>query len=167
MSKEFNVLENVMDQIKQGKIKIRPKGYYVIGSILTFIGTIFSIVSSSFLFGLLRFSMRAHYGRGAQYKIDSAISNFPWWIVILAILSLSLGIWLIKKYNFSYKIKPVFLIVSFVFAILISGIAIDLTGFNESLYRRPQMKNFMDKYPRYQKEFFRQIKKPMNFYHRF
>ncbi len=167
MSKELKIVENVMSQIKQGKIKIKPKGYYIIGSVLTFIGTIFSIVTSSFLFGLLRFSMRSHYGRGAQYKIDAAIGNFPWWLFVLAILSIILGLWLIKKYNFSYKIKPVYLILIFIFSVFISGLAIDLTGFNDALYRKPQMKNFMDKYPRYQKDFFHQIKTPKNFYRQF
>jgi hypothetical protein len=167
MSKELNIAKNVMSQIKQGKIKIKPKGYYIIGSILTFIGTIFSIITSSFLFGLLRFSMRSHYGRGVQYKINEAISNFPWWIFILAIASIALGLWLIKKYNFSYKIKPIFLVLIFISSILVSGVAIDLTGFNDVLYKKPQMKNLMDKYPRYQKDFFHQIKTPRNFYRQF
>lgn len=167
MSKELNIAKNVMSQIKQGKIKIKPKGYYIIGSILTFIGTIFSIITSSFLFGLLRFSMRSHYGRGVQYKINEAISNFPWWIFILAIASMALGLWLIKKYNFSYKIKPIFLVLIFISSILVSGIVIDLTGFNDVLYKKPQMKNLMDKYPRYQKDFFHQIKTPRNFYRQF
>lgn len=167
MSKELNIAKNVMSQIKQGKIKIKPKGYYIIGSILTFIGTIFSIITSSFLFGLLRFSMRSHYGRGVQYKINEAISNFPWWIFILAIASIALGLWLIKKYNFSYKIKPIFLVLIFISSILVSGIVIDLTGFNDVLYKKPQMKNLMDKYPRYQKDFFHQIKTPRNFYRQF
>jgi uncharacterized membrane protein YdcZ (DUF606 family) len=167
MSKELKIVENVMGQIKQGKIKIRPKGYYIIGSILTFVGTVFSVTTSSFLFGLLRFSMRSHYGRGAQYKIDTAISNFPWWLFILAILSIILGLWLIKKYNFSYKIKPAFLVLIFIFSVFVSGIVIDLTGFNDSLYRKPQMKNLIDGYPGYQKDFFHQMKPPVNFYRNF
>jgi hypothetical protein len=167
MSKELKIAENIMGQIKQGKIKIRPKGYYIIGSILTFAGTVFSIITSSFLFGLLRFSMRSHYGRGAQYKIDTAISNFPWWLFILAILSIVLGLWLIKKYNFSYKIKPALLVLIFIFSVFVSGIAIDLTGFNDALYRKPQMKNLIDRYPGYQKDFFRQMKPPVNFYRNF
>ena len=150
MSKELKITKNIMEQIKQGKIKMRPRGYYVLGSILTFLGLVFSVAVSTFLFSLLRFSMRTQYGKGIQYKIDTAISIFPWWLMILGIISLVLGIWLIKKYNFSYKIKPVILIIAFILLLFLSGWILDLTGVNDVLYKKGHMKNIFQKYPKHQ-----------------
>ena len=86
-------------------IKIKPKIYFIIGSILTLFGSISAFIVSIFLIGLIRFSLRTHLGRGAEYKLDQMLSTFPWWIIILTILSLIIGIWLIRKYDFSYKIN--------------------------------------------------------------
>ena len=146
MSEELkNITENVMNQINQGKAKMKPKIYFVIGSILTFVGLISSIIVSIFFVGLIRFSFRSH-GPMGQYKFDQMISNFPWWIAILAILSLIVGIWIIKKYDFSYKKNPLFIVIGFVLMVLAAGWLIDTTGLNDILLHRGPMKGMMRGY---------------------
>lgn len=147
MSKELkNITENVMNQIHQGKIKMRPKMYFIIGSILTFLGSISAFIISIFLVGLIRFSFRTHLGRGAQYKLDQMLSSFPWWLVIFTIISLAIGIWLIRKYDFSYKIKPWIIVAGFVLAIIIAGWTIDTIGLNDAMMHRGPMKGMVNGY---------------------
>ena len=147
MSKELkNITENVMGQIHQGKIKMKPRLYFVVGSILTFLGAISAFVVSVFLVGLIRFSLRTHWGRGAQYKWDQMLSDFPWWIIIFTIISLGIGIWLIRKYDFSYKIKPWFVISGFILIIVTAGFLVDKMGLNDTLLHRGPMKETMNKY---------------------
>lgn len=147
MPKELkNITENVMNQIHQGKVKMKPKIYFIIGSILTFLGSISAFVVSMFLVSLIRFSLRTHWGRGAQYKLNQMLSNFPWWIIIFTIISLAIGIWLIRKYDFSYKIKSWIIILGFILIIIISGFAIDLIGLNNKLLHRGPTKGIMNKY---------------------
>ena len=56
MSKELKeITSNVMGQIHQGKVKMRPKVYFVMGSLLTFLGLVFFFTTSVFLVGLLRY----------------------------------------------------------------------------------------------------------------
>ena len=144
MSEELkNIEEKVMMQIYQGKIKIKPRIYFVIGSILTFIGLVSSIITSVFMFGLLKFSLRIHYGRGAQYKLEQMLLEFPWWIIVLAILGLLLGIYFIRKYDFSYKKNPLVIIIGFILAILLAGWFIDAVGLNEILLHSGPMKGIM------------------------
>jgi len=144
MSEELkNIEEKVMMQIHQGKIKIKPRIYFVIGSILTFIGLVSSIITSVFMFGLLKFSLRIHYGRGAQYKLEQMLLEFPWWIIVLAILGLLLGIYFIRKYDFSYKKNPLVIIIGFILAILLAGWFIDAVGLNEILLHSGPMKGIM------------------------
>ncbi len=143
MSKELkNITDSVMNEIHQEKVKMKPKIYFVFGSILTFIGLVSSVVISIFLFGLARFSLRTH-GPMGQYRFDQILSYFPWWIIVLAIFSLILGIWLIRKYDFSYKVKPWIIIMGFVLAIVIAGWFIDSIGFNDVLFHYGPMKGIM------------------------
>ena len=146
MSTELkNITENVMGQIHRGKIKMRPKIYFIIGSILTFIGLVFSIITSIFFTGLLRFSLRTH-GPMGQYKLEQMILNFPWWIAIMAVIGLVLGIWLIQQYDFSYKKNPLIIIMGFILAVVFAGWVIDMTGLNDTIFRYGPMKWMMGNY---------------------
>jgi hypothetical protein len=139
MSKELkNITNNVMDEIHQGKIKMKPKIYFILGSILTFIGLISSVIISIFLFSLIRFSLRTH-GPMGQYRFDQILSYFPWYIVILAIFTLILGIWLIRKYDFSYKIKPLGFFIGFILIIVATGYFLDMTGLNDTIFHYGKM----------------------------
>jgi len=147
MPKELKDITNtVMNQIHQGKIKMKPKIYFIIGSILTFFGLISSIIVSIFLFGLIRFSLRSH-GPMGQYRFEQIVSDFPWWIILFAIISLIIGVWLIKQYDFSYKKQPVMIILGFIVTIIITGWVIDMTGLNDNLIRKNgPMKGMMRNY---------------------
>lgn len=127
-----------MNKIHQNKIKMRPKVYFIIGSLLTFIGVVFSLFTSVFLVSLIRFSLRSH-GPMKAYRLEQLISNFPWWTVIFAIAGLFIGIELLRRYDFSYKINFKFIVVGVFFAIVIAGWLIDMTGLNNTLMHRGHM----------------------------
>jgi hypothetical protein len=146
MSKELkNITENIMDQIREEKIKMHSKIYFAIGSFLTFIGLVSSVIVSIFLVGLVRFSLRAH-GPMAEYRLDQIISNFPWWAVIVAIAGLIAGIWLLRRYDFSYKIDFKIIILGFILTVIIGGWVIDIIGLNDLLVRRGPMQGIMKQY---------------------
>jgi uncharacterized membrane protein YdcZ (DUF606 family) len=149
MSKELDKInkieDNIMNQIHDGKIKMRPKSYFIFGSILTFIGLVSSVIASVFLFGLIRFSIRSH-GPMGSYKFEKMLSNFPWWALLLAIVGLIAGIWLLRKYDFSFKVNFKAIIVLFILAIMIGGWIIDSTGLNDKLIQRGPMRGVMRQY---------------------
>jgi hypothetical protein len=146
MSKELkNITDNIMDQIHDKKIKMRPRIYFVLGSILTFVGLVSSVVISIFLFGLMRFSLRSH-GPMASYRLDQILSSFPWWAPILAIVGLVVGIWLLRKYEFSFKVNFKVIIIGFIFAVIVGGWIIDSIGLNDVLIRRGPMQGMMRQY---------------------
>jgi len=139
MSKELtNISAAVMNKIHQDKIKMRPKVYFVIGSVLTFVGLVLSIISSIFLVSLMRFSFRAR-GMMAEVRLEALMEQFSWWAPVLAIISVGLGVWLLKRYDFTYKINPAVLIAGFVLAVIVAGLVLDLTGLNDVLFARGPM----------------------------
>jgi magnesium-transporting ATPase (P-type) len=146
MSKDIkNITEDIMNQIEQGKIKMKPRVYFIVGSILTFIGLVSSLIVSIFLFGLIRFSLRTH-GPMGEYRLDQIMSNFPWLTIVFAIVGLVLGVWLIRQYDFSYKIKTWFVVMGFILAVMVAGWVIDSVGINDTLFQRGPMRGMMSNY---------------------
>jgi len=146
MSKELKDLTSVvMDKIHNKDIKMRPKIYFIAGSVFAFVGLIFSISTSVFLVGLLRFSLRSH-GPMGEYRLDQMISNFPWWTAVVAVLGLVIGVWLLLQYDFSHKIDSKILIAGFVLVVIVSGLVVDALGINDSLLRQRRTQGMMRKY---------------------
>lgn len=147
MSKEVkDIGDNVMEQIHRGTLKMRPKIYFVIGSILTFIGVVASIATSIFSIGLIKFLLRSN--GILNHKLDRMVSIFPWWVLVLAVVGLVVGMILIRKYDFSYKIDLKMAIVLAILAIVVSGWLVDALGFNELLARKGLMRGMMQNIPR-------------------
>jgi len=146
MSKELkNITDNIMDQIHDKKIKMRPKAYFILGSILTFVGLVSSVVVSVFLVGLIRFSLRTH-GPMGSYRLDQILSSFPWWAPVLAIVGLVVGIWLLRRYDFSFKVNFKVVIIGFILAVIVGGWVIDSIGLNDLIIRRGPMQGMMRQY---------------------
>lgn len=134
-----------MGEIHQGKIKMRPRIYFIIGSALTFIGVVLSILSIIFLISLMRFTFLAR-GPMGEYKTEELLSHFSWFGPIFAILGLVIGIWLLQRYDFSYKINFKVMVIGVVLAVIIAGIILDMTGVNDVISRRGPMQGMMRKY---------------------
>lgn len=134
-----------MDQIHDKKVKMRPKMYFIAGSVLTFVGLVSSVVISVFFVGLIRFSLRTH-GPIASYRLDQILSSFPWWMPVLAVVGLITGIWLLRKYDFSFKVNFKMVVIGFILAIIVGGWIIDSIGLNDVLIRRGPMQGIMRQY---------------------
>lgn len=128
-----------MDQIRKGQIKMRPRIYFIIGSVLTFLGLTFSIFTSVFLISLFKFSWRT-YGPMADYRVDRMLSIFPWWLLVIAIMALIIGIWLIRHYSFSYKVNFKLIIIGFIVTVLLVSWLIDLTRIDDNLMKHRPMR---------------------------
>ena len=145
MPKELkNITDSIMGEIHHGNLKMRPRLYFIIGSTLLFISLVLSALSSVFLFGLIRFSLRSH-GPMGQYRFEQLLESFPWWAVVSAVLGLIIGLWIIRKYDFSYKINFKIIIIGFVAAIIIAGYLVDAIGLNDVFFRQGCMNRIYGK----------------------
>jgi hypothetical protein len=140
-----NITEDVMSQIHRGQVKMRPKWYFVAGSLFAFIGLAASIIASVFLLSLIQFVLRSH-GPMGSYRLDQMLAAFPWWAPVLAIVSLALGVVLLRRYDFSYRKNFLLIAVGFVFAVLVAGFIIDRTGLDDAWLNRGPMRGMMRQY---------------------
>ena len=138
---EIEISKNVMEKIRSGEVKMHSRWYFVLGSLALLAGVVSSVIVATFFVSLTSFALRAH-GPGGAYRLQEILASFPWWAPILALVGLGLGIWLLKKYDFSYKRNFVLIIVGLLLAILIAGIAIDYLGLNDTWMKRGPMRQY-------------------------
>lgn len=136
MSAPLNdITKQVMGRIHTEHIKMRPRWYFVLGSLATFVGLVMSILASVFLLSFIKLSLRGG-GKMAEYKMDELLSHFSWWGPIVALVSLLLGIWLLRQYEFSYKKNFALLAIGFVLAVVAASFILDMSGLNEVMLQR-------------------------------
>jgi len=132
--------KEVMSGVVSGKINMKPKWYFVTGSVLMILGIIATTVVTSFLINLTIFLINK---QGPGYgRLTTMFESFPFWIPFLAILGIGVGILFLRKYDFSYKKNFVVIIIGFITSIIIAGFVIDRLGLNNIWSRRGLMKGF-------------------------
>jgi hypothetical protein len=143
MSKEVENISNaVMEKIAKGQIKMRPKLYFILGSIFVFAGLIASSLTAIFFFSLTRFMLRTH-GPMGQFRLEQLLSSFSLWVPLIAVLALICGIILLRRFDFAYKKNFWYFIIGFVLAIITTGWIIDLTGLDDIWLKRGPMRGMM------------------------
>lgn len=140
-TKKVDLNQEIMTKVKAGKISMKPRWYFVLGSSLLFFALVILIVMAVFSFNLTLFILRRQ-GPMHLWRLEMLVSNLPLWIPILAISALWGGIKLLKKYDFSYKKNFLLIIAGFVLAIILAAGVIDGLGFNEFWSKKEPMRRF-------------------------
>lgn len=140
---KINIENKIMEKVLSGEVKMKPRWYFILGSILSFTGLVGLIIGSVFLTNLTLFLIRKQ-GPGTG-RINMMLDSFPVWIPLLAILFIVLGIWMLKRYDFSYKKNFPKLIITLVIAIILSALTINLLGLNEIWSKRGPMRRFYNR----------------------
>ncbi|NMC51592.1 hypothetical protein GYA54_02595 [Candidatus Kuenenbacteria bacterium] len=144
-NKEIDLKEKIMERIKSGEIKMKPRWYFVFGSLASAAGLVSILVVTIFLVNFAIFSLRTNgYMRG--YKYDQIIASFPWWALVLAVFGVLLGVVLLKKYDFSYKKNFSTIVLSLLVSLLIAGLLVNFLGINDVFARKGMMKKIYKRY---------------------
>ncbi len=130
----MNIQNDILDKIKSGELKKRPKIYFVLQTALVILGTIIllavSVFSVSFIFYLLRASNLRFlllFGR-AGFLLFLFI--FPWAHVLVAlVLTIIIG-WFLRRYSFAYRKPFLYLPVLIIAIITVLSIALHLIAFH-------------------------------------
>ena len=134
-----------MARIEHEHIAMKPKWLFALGSLAMGIGVAGSAIVAVFLVSLISFSLRTH-GPMGDIRFQQLISNFPWWAPIVSFAGILIGIWLLRKYDFSYKRGFVTIALIFIFGIIASGFLIDYLGLEALWSRRGPMQRFYERY---------------------
>ena len=97
-----NIKTNIIKKIKNQEIVMRPRWIFYFGSALSVLGITLSSLLALLSIQLLRFRL-THPRIGAARKLDFVLSSLPWYVPVLAVVGLTLGYLLLKRYDFSYR----------------------------------------------------------------
>lgn len=136
-----DIEKNIMTKVRSKSITMKPKWFFVLGSVSLFMGLIGTFIVGTFLTNLTFFLTRQH-GPMGQWKLEQMLNSFPLWVPLIAIAGIVLGILFLKKYDFSYKRNFLLIILGFVASILISAFILDYTGLNNLWMMRQPMRRF-------------------------
>ena len=142
---ERNLEKTVMAKITAGTINMKPRWFFVLGSVSMMFGLVSASIGAIFLINLIFFLLRQH-GPMGEWRLQLMLESFPWWILLLALGGIVSGIYLLKKYDFSYKNNFSLIVGVFVVAIILAAFLIDLTGLNDFWFRREPMRKFYQRY---------------------
>jgi hypothetical protein len=135
-----DIEKKVMGAVSSGKLKMKPKWYFVLGSVLMSTGLVFATISAVFLTNLTFFLANK---RGPGYgRLTMMLTSFPLWVPVLAVTGIVLGIIILRKYDFSYKKNFLGIVILFIGLVIIAGLLIDRLGLNEVWATRGTMRGF-------------------------
>lgn len=137
-----------MEKIEKGEIKMKSKWYFILGSLILFVGAVATTTFSIFFLNFLFFLMRKHYGPMYQYRLQMMIFQFPWWLLIFAILGLLMGIRLLREYDFSYKKNFFYIVFGYLFVVIVSAFLIDYLNLNHFFYGREWRRFYLKEQPK-------------------
>lgn len=133
-----DIKEPIMQQIRSGRVTMRPRSYFLIGSVLTFTGLVLTFLSTALLLSILYLSVREG-GRVHQYKLETLHELFHWWLPIVALVAFGFGIHLLRRYEFSYRINFAWVTILSLVAVVVASALFVGSGAYETLLQRGPM----------------------------
>ncbi len=144
--KNNDLSKKVMQEIKRRGVTMRPRLYFVGGSILLGLGLAGAIITSTFFLNLFVFHLRVR-GPLAYLQLGPPgvlifMTTFPWAILLVSVVGIAAGLTLLKRYEFSYKKNFLVLAIVLIVVIAVLGFLLERVGFNERVAPHPPLRRF-------------------------
>ncbi len=132
--------QGVMDQIQSGRVHMHQRTYYialaalgsVVAALLAFASSYFMSIATLWL----RIDAATGEAYGAKRNLASMIEAYPWWSLILGLLSLGLLICMIRKVGNLYKVRLLYLIPAIILLFAIIGLALSYSPIPDMFNRQ-------------------------------
>ncbi|MDP2934688.1 MAG: hypothetical protein Q8N59_02920 [bacterium] len=150
--------ENILEQIKSGKIKMRPKVYFILRPIIFVFLLIIVTVAVIYLISFMFFAMRINGGAfvfsfGFQ-GIWSIVRSLPWALILVALFFIVLLEMILIQSDFVYRRPILYSFFALVILLLIGSFFLNRTHFHTNLFfanREGKLPVFGPLYTRYGK----------------
>ncbi len=139
----INIEKSVMEKINSEKITMRPRWYFILGTVLSLVGLVGSGLVAVFLTNLTIFLLKQHGPNGA-WRLQQILESFPLWIPLLAVVGIVGGVSILKKYDFSYQKNFKSIVLMFISAILLVSFFLSYTGLDNLWMRQGPLHRFYE-----------------------
>ena len=127
---------SVMDQIKSGKVHMKPRAYYWLLSLVTISAVVLAGITMTYLSSIVFFWLRVvtadTMAYGARANLNDAITSFPWWALVAAAVMLYVAVSLVRKQGRMYKHKTSSIVAVIVAGAIVLGFVLSLLNIGNS-----------------------------------
>lgn len=124
-----------MGEIRSGRIRMRPRIYFIVTSLTLLTALASTVIVATYSIGLIHFMLRSHGPFGA-IRWEQLRAEFPLWAIPVSLGSLIAGIFLLRRYDFSYKYHFSHIAMLFIAGVLLLGIVSSFFGPGQGFYCR-------------------------------
>jgi len=135
----------VLEEIKKGRIKIKPKYYFVLKTLIFAVAALLAFTFTIFLISFITFVLR---GRGSWFLphfgwpgIKIFLISFPWILALAALFFVVILEILVNHFGFSYRRPLVYTTLGAVIVVVVAGICIDSTQLHTNALRSASQSN--------------------------
>lgn len=138
--------EKISNIIKQRHVHMRPRAYFVIGSVLLGAGLVASLLVAVFFVSVIIFRLRTNapfmylQNHGG---LSPFLGNIPWVPFIIALVGISGGILIMKKFDFSYRHAFLGIAGGVILSIGVVGLIVDTVGLPEQAEKIRPLQPFL------------------------
>ena len=135
---------SVMDQIKSGKVRMKPRAYYVALSVASVGAVILAGISiaylSSIMFYWIRIQTADTMAWGARANLNESIASFPWWAALLSLALLEVAVFLVRRHGRMYRHKTTTIATIVIVSSILLGFGLSL--FDVGTSHTPNQQNY-------------------------
>jgi len=139
-----HIAEKVLGKIKKGKIKMRPKMYFVLGAILLVLGFFLLVLLVPYLVSLIVFSLRVSgvlfLPKFGFSGMRTMFSSLPWLLILITISLIVLLEMFARKFTFVYRKPIIWSLLTIVGIISVGSFLISKTPLHSNLFWESQKK---------------------------
>ncbi len=131
------VHDEVMKHLQDDKIAMKPRFYFIAGSVLVGVGIAGTILASVFFTHVILYRLRAEqvwgYAGFGAHGLLAFMQFFPWLSLLLAIGGLMGGTYLLKQYDFGCRHRLTRVVIASCALIISFGALLEYLDFGEKM----------------------------------
>lgn len=153
--KKNSIKNMVLDKIKKGKAKMKPRWHFVLKGVLVALGVALLLFTLLYLFSFILFVLAksgvVFIPSFGPRGVGLFLMSLPWILIILSIVALAvLGI-LVKKYSFAYKKPTMYSLLGILLIVFLGGFFVNKTKVHDEAMRFAQDRKLPVAGPLYRK----------------
>jgi hypothetical protein len=129
---------NILERIKKGKVKMKPKSYFVFRTVLYVLGIIFAFLFAIFLISFIVFSLRVsgvgYFPAFGFRGLGLFLVSLPWLLVIFAIIFIVILEIFAKRFSLIYRKPLLYSILGVLVIVLLISIVVVQTPMHKGLF---------------------------------
>lgn len=139
-SQKSSISDKVLDQIKGDQVKMKPRIYFVLKTLLIVLGIFIVTLFALYLVSFIVFALRASgawYLSGFGFRgIKASIVLIPWLLILMFLALIIILEVLVKRFSFSYRQPILYSVLGIIIFVFLGSFAIGKTGLHPNLFQK-------------------------------